>query len=71
VSILSTFYAQILLKKITNAQKRHSSLQSLFVLLGPSPEKATCKMLVKSTPSVNFINSLQAVFAPEDLLRSH
>jgi len=35
-----------------------ASHQCLFALLGSAVAKAACKMLVKSTPRVNFINIL-------------
>jgi len=55
VSISSTFYEQRLHLKITKAQKT-DTLTVNFVLLGSALVKASHKMLVKSTPGVNFIN---------------
>jgi len=47
--------------------KRQSSYQCLFALVGSACLKAACKMLVKSTRGVIFINILWAVFATVDL----
>jgi len=48
--ISPTFYAKLLLAKIPKAQKHSFKPSVFFVLLGSAPIKASCKMLVKSTP---------------------
>jgi len=40
-----------------------SSFQYLFMLLGSTGAKAACRMMMKLTPGVDFINVLQAAFA--------
>ncbi len=56
------------------AQRKSAKIQSshhcLFALLGSECAKAAHKMLVKSTPSVNFTNILQADFWFENVLHS-
>jgi len=49
VSILSTFYVQLLCVKIQKAQRDTDNLTVIFALLGFADIKAVCKMLVKST----------------------
>jgi len=63
-SISSMFYEQLLCPQIPNVQKRQSSHQCLFALLGPMLIKAVCTMMVKMTQVVNFINILWAAYAP-------
>jgi hypothetical protein len=46
ISISSTFYSKLLSRQIPKAQKLQSSHQCLFALLGPTPVKGACKMLV-------------------------
>jgi len=41
-----------------------------FDLLESKPVKAACKMLIKSTPDVNFTNILQAAFTQADPKRA-
>ena len=47
-------------------RKKYSQVVSLFVLLGSGCVKAAHKMLVKSTPWVNFIDILRAALAQRD-----
>ncbi len=49
--MMSNFYVQRAQKR-----KKYSEAVSLFTLLGPACVKVARKMLVKSTPGVNFIN---------------
>jgi len=65
-SISPTFYTQLLPTQILEVQKSLSSHQWLFELLGSVHVKAARKMLVKSTPAVNFINILKAAFTSAD-----
>jgi len=51
---------------IYQKRKKYSQVVSLFVLLGSGCVKAAHKMLVKSTPWVNFIDILQAAFTGAD-----
>jgi len=46
--------------------RKTACLTVFFALLGSAHLKALCKILVKSTPGVNFINILRAAFAPVD-----
>jgi len=48
-SISSTFYTKLLLVQIPNVQRRQSSEQCLFALLGPTHVKAAHTMTMKST----------------------
>jgi len=50
VSISQSFYEQLMRAKIPKAQKKQSSHQCLFSLLGSSQEKAVHKKLMKLTP---------------------
>jgi len=43
-------YQQLLRAQIPKAQKRQSSRQYLFALLGSACKKALCKILVKLSP---------------------
>jgi len=54
-----------------SSQKRHKYRQavSLFALLGSLCVNADRKMVVKSTPWVNFINVLQAAFTRAEAAR--
>jgi len=54
---------QLFCVKILKVQKRQSIHECLFTLLGSLCGKATRKMLVKSTPAVNFINVKHAHFS--------
>jgi len=81
VSILTTFYSKLSWGQIPKAQKRHSSLHGLFVLLESALVKAARKKLVKLTTGlheevihqinyeypqgVNFINILRTNFSYE------
>jgi len=51
--------------KILKTQKRQSSQQCRFVLLGPTSIKAAHKMLTKLTPGVNFNDILRSNFSYE------
>jgi len=42
--------------------KKYSQAVSLFALLGSMLLKAACKMLMKLTPRLNFINVLRTAF---------
>ncbi len=44
--------------QIPKAQKKYSPSVSFFALLGSAHAKAGCRMLIKLTPGVNFINML-------------
>jgi len=52
--------------QIPKAQKDTENLSDFFLLLGSALVKAAHKMLMKLTPSVNFINILQRLFAPKN-----
>ncbi len=62
VTISPTFYAQLLSAQIPNSAKKTDGLIVFFALLGSLYVKAVCKMLLKSTPGLNFTNILQAAF---------
>jgi hypothetical protein len=64
-SISSTFYEQLKHEKIPRVQKKQSSHQCLFELLGYLCAKDVHKTLVKSTTVVNFINILHVRFLYE------
>jgi len=53
--ISSTFYKQLLHTQIPKAQKRQSSQQCCFTLLGPTCIKAAWKMLMKLTPELKIL----------------
>jgi len=42
--------------QISKEQQRQSSCNSFFALSGSARVKAACRMLMKLTPGVNFIN---------------
>jgi len=69
LSISLMFYKQLLWAQIPKAQKRQSSQQGAFGI--STRVKVARKMLIKSTFVVNFINVLQATFAPVDLCLSY
>jgi len=48
------------------AEKRQSSQQCIFTLLGSTGIKAEHKMLVNLTPGLNFINVLRTAFTHVD-----
>jgi len=62
VSISSTIYKQLFSAQIPKAQKRHSQVVSLFALSGSAHIKAACRMLIKLTPVVDFINIFRVHF---------
>jgi len=53
-SISSTFYAKLLHEKISQKRKKYFRLDWFFVLLRSARIKVGHKMLVKSTPAVNY-----------------
>jgi len=61
-TISSTFYTQLLPVQIPKAQKDTDDMPVFFVLLGSAREKAARKMLMKSTPGVNFTNIFACIF---------
>ncbi len=56
----------ILRGQIPNTQKVTYDLTVILVLLGSAPVNAMYKLLVKSTPGVNFTNVLRTAFAHVD-----
>jgi len=58
-SILSTFYEKLLQTKIPNAQKRQSSHQCLFALLGATRINAAGRMFMKLTPGYEIRRKLR------------
>jgi len=68
--ISPTFYLQLLRQHIPKEQKRLSSHQCLFALLGSASAKAVCKTLVKLTPGVDLTHTLSAAFMPADPKRT-
>jgi len=60
-SISPTFYEQLVQTCRSQSAKKTESLTVFFALLGSASIKASSKMLVKSTPWVNFIN----IFLPQ------
>ncbi len=57
-------YAQLLRAQIPKVQKRQSSHQGLYSLLGSGCARVACKMLVKLTPNEN----RSVPFWPSELL---
>jgi len=51
MSISPKFYEKLLRAQIPKAQKRQSSSQSVFALLGSVRAKNACRTLVKLTPA--------------------
>ncbi len=65
-SISLTFHKQLLHVHIPKAQKKHSSHQCLFLLLGTECGKAALRMLMKLTPGVDLANVSQTAFTCAD-----
>jgi len=61
VSISPTCYKQLLRKQNLESAKKADNLNVFFALLGIN---AACRMLMKLTPGVNFIDILRSAFAP-------
>jgi len=59
VSFSSTIYEQLLHLKIPNAQKRQSSHQCLFALLGATRINAAGRMFMKLTPGYEIRRKLR------------
>jgi len=66
VSISPTFYEQLFLTKVFYAASLYLQFGFVFFWLKNIGTKAACKMLVKLTTGVNFINVLWVAFAPVD-----
>jgi len=66
VSISSTFFKQLLHSQIPKLQKNKVKLSVFFLVSGYLCTKAACKMLMKLTTGINFINILQAAFTIPD-----
>ncbi len=54
------------MSKDPKSEKRQSSYQCLFLLLGSASAKAARKTLMRLTPVLNFINVQCTAFAPAD-----
>jgi len=58
-------YEKLLCIHLPKAPNDSQVVSVIFALLGSAQTKAACKMLVKSTPCVNFINVLHMRFSNE------
>ena len=65
-SILPTCLWTVFMHKDPKSEKRQSSHQCLFALLGSAYSKAAGKMLLNLTPGFNFINILCSAFTSAD-----